>query len=478
MSPEGPRFPSVRGSRFLLAAILVAGLALRAWMAWLNEFPTVDGTMYLEEAYQLTYHGRLPFSCFPPGWPLLAAAPLRFFAADDPMGKLRAAQIANVLLGTAALGLTFALLRRQLGAVLALAGVVLMAALPQNIVLAKGDLSEPAFTCGLLAGWLLFRRDRPGAAGLVLGYTYLIRPEALLATVGLSLHLAWRNRRIPWRLPAGHLALMIPYLIYIRAATGAWDVSSKTVALSQSLAAHPGLDYLGLIAANLKLLLPMAPGLLGWPLVVLALWGLARGRGAWLWMLAPLAPVPFIINPMVDRFWLPYVPFLLLGAGLGARDLVGMAARRLPAGNRRALVAALAVVAAAGFVQASWDDAFLVRRNTEAFYGLKDAGLWLRGRVTPDTVVASYKPYPAYWAGCTFLKFPEFDTAGQYVAWARNHGVDYLVVNVLVVHRHRPGLDALLESPLRPSLAADLTLVNLISFEQTEHTTAIYQVRR
>lgn len=457
---------------------MAAGLALRAWMASLNEFPSVDGTMYLEEAYQLTYHGRLPFSCFPPGWPLLAAVPLRFFGADDPMGKLRAAQIANVLLGTAMLGLSFALLRRKLGDLTALAGVAILAALPQNIVLAKGDLSEAAFTCGLLGGWLLFRRGRQGAAGLVLGYTYLIRPEALLATLGLALHLVWRRKQPPWRLLAGQLVLMIPYLIYIKAMTGQWDISSKTVALSQSLEAHPGLDYLGLVVTNLKLLLPMVPGLIGWPLVLLAVWGLVRGRGAWLWLLAPFAPVPFIINPMVDRFWLPYLPILLLAAGLGARDLAALSGRRLPGNQLRALMVGLAVVVCGGFVQASWGDAYLVRRNPEAYFGLKDAGLWLRERVQPGTVVASYKPYPAYWAGCTFLKYPEFGTPEEYVAWARNHQVDYFVVNVLVVHSYRPGLDALLESPLRPSLAADLVLEKLIRFEQTEQTTAVYRVRR
>ena len=42
-----------------------------------------------------------------------------------------------------------------------------------------------------------------------------------------------------------------------RVAGGAWDISSKTVALTQSLEAHPGLGYAGLIGANLVKLAPL-----------------------------------------------------------------------------------------------------------------------------------------------------------------------------------------------------------------------------
>jgi len=462
-----------------LAAVVVAALVLRARMAALNVWPTVDGVMYLDQAQQLIRHGRLPFSCFPPGWPFIAAVPLAFFPADDPMAMLRAAQIANVVLSGVLLALTYALLRPRLGAWLAVLGALLMAVLPQNTVLAKSDLSEVAFTCALLAGWLLYERRRPLAAGLTLGYAYLIRPEALLLTAGLAVHTAWRERRAPWRLVVGHLEFMVPYLIYIRVATGAWDISSKTVALSESLAAHPGAGYLKLIADNTALLAPMLPALVGLPLVILALWGMVRRRGAWLWLWAPFAPVPFIINPMVERFWLPYVPVLLLAAGLGARDILGMLSPWWSSvAARRGAAAMLLALALAGFAHASRDDMRWIRYNTEAYYGLRDAGLWLRDQVTPDTVVASYKPYPAYWAGCRFLKYPELNDAAEYAVWARNNGVDYMVVCVKIVYVHRPGLEALLASPLPDELAPRLTLVKLLTFDRAEQNTAIYRVER
>ena len=113
------------------------------------------------------------------------------------------------------------------------------------------------------------------------------------------------------------IAVMIPYLIFIRVQTGAFDLTSKTVAVSLSLEAHPGWHYLGLIGRNLGIFLPKLAGILGLPVVLLAMWGMVKGRGPWLWLLAPLLPVPFIINPMDVRFWIPYLPVILLAAGLG-----------------------------------------------------------------------------------------------------------------------------------------------------------------
>ncbi len=460
-----------------LFGLLVLALAVRWWAAANNAFPTVDGTQYSAIAWRMCFRGEVPYSCFPPGWPLLSAIPLRFMGAGDPLAMLRAAHIANVALGTVSVALAWLLLRPRLGFALALAGTALVALLPQAIVLAKSDLSDIAYGCGLLGGWLLLERRRPLAAGLALGFTYLVRPESALASLGL---VAWRwraDRRVPWRLAIGHAVFVLPYLVFLKVAGGSWDVSSKTVALSQSLDAYPGLGYLGLVGGNLKLLAPLLTGQLGVPLALLCVYGVARHRGAWAWLLAPLLTVPLVTNPMVVRFWLPYLPVLLLGAGLGARSLLQAVTARRPDGGRAA-TRALALVLAAGLAVAARDDVAMVHRNTEAYYGLKDAGLWLRGQVTPGTKVADYKPYTPYWAGCTFVKYPELATAREYTTWARNSGVEYLVVNVKTVQQYLPGLDALLVTPLAPDLAERLELVHTCLYERVGDNTVIYRVKR
>lgn len=465
------------------AALLAASLAVRWWSAAGNDFPTVDGTQYLDQAWSIGFRGEVPYSCFPPGWPAIVALPLRLLGAAEPRAMLAVAHGANVVLGVLMVWLTWLLLRPRLGFGLALAGATVVAFLPQGIVLAKSDLSDLAYACGLLGGWLLLERRRDLPAGLVLGYTYLVRPESALASLGL---LAWRwraDRRLPWRLALGHAVFVLPYLAFIRVTGGSWDVSSKTVALAQTLEAHPGAAYLGVIARNLGLLAPLLTGQLGLPLALLAAWGTARRRGAWAWLLAPLLTVPLVINPMVVRFWLPYVPVLLLGAGLGAQSLAqwlaGRAAARSPgAWPRRAPAAALALAAVAGLGVAAIDDAPWVARNTEAYYGLKDAGLWLQGPADRETLVADYKPYAAYWAGCRFLKYPELGNALDYAVWARNHDVDYLVVNVQTVRQYLPGLDGLLVSPLAPELADRLELAQTFFYERVGDNTVVYRVKR
>lgn len=464
-----------------VVALLLAALAVRWWAAAGNEFPTVDGTQYLDQAWQISFTGQVPYSCFPPGWPALVAIPLRFLGADDPHAMLAAAHLANVALGVLLVWLSWLLLKPRLGFGLALAGAAVVAFLPQQIILAKSDLSDLAYACGLLGGWLLLERRRDLPAGLVLGYTYLVRPESALASLGL---LAWRwrsGRKLPWRLALGHAVFVLPYLVFLKVSGGGWDVSSKTVALSQTLDAYPGAAYLGVIARNLGLLAPLLTGQLGLPLALLAAYGAARHRGAWAWLLAPLLSVPLVINPMVVRFWLPYLPVLLLGAGLGARSLAALAiARGGKASGRgaRVPVALLAIAVIAGLAVAAIDDAPYIERDTEAYYGLKDAGLWLRGPATRQTLVADYKPYAAYWAGCRFLKYPELGSALDYALWAGNHDVDYLVVNVQTVRQYLPGLDGLLVSPLAPELAGRLELVQTFFYDRVGDNTVVYRVVR
>lgn len=455
----------------VMALILILGLGLRIWAASYNEFPTVDGALYLDQTNEMVNNGHLPWSCFPPGWPAVVAAPYVLLDRDDPTSLLRASQMANVFLGTLLPLLAFFMMRPYLGDRLSLVGAAVLMFLPLNVVYSKNDLSEMSFSCALLVSWLLYRRDKQVATGLMFGFAYLIRPEALLAAGGLGLMTWIRDRRPPWRMIIPMILVMTPYLVFIRVQTGAFDLTSKTVAVSESLAAHPGWSYLGLIVNNLGILVPKLVGILGLPLLLLAVWGMIKGRGAWLWLLAPLVPVPFIINPMDVRFWVPYLSIFVLAAGIGGIHLVG-----LPWLKDRWKQGLLLAVVLAGLVFAAKDDAYWIRRNREAFYGLKDAGAWLRTQTDSDTIIAAYKPYTSFWAGCRFIKYPDDMDAAPLTAWARNNGATYMVVNVKVAHTLNKGLDPLLESPLRPHLADKLTLVKLFEYDLVEHTTAIYKI--
>lgn len=461
----------------LLGLVLATGAVDRAWLAAKNPYPSVDGVHYLEQSRALLREGRLPLSSFPPGWPLLAVIPMAFVDPDSSIAVLRAAQGANVFFGTLLPLLAFLALRRRLPTPLPLLGATLLAVLPLNLVSAKGDLSEMSYACVLLAGWLLSER-RPGfAGGLLLGAAYLIRPEAALAAAGLWAWSVFRERSVPWRFTLGALIPVLPYLVFLRVASGAWSLSAKGVFLSRSLGDRSAGGFAGLVADNLATFVPHLPALIGWPLVLLALWGAWVGRGRWLFFLLPILPVPLFDFAMVPRYWLPYLPFVLLGAGLAAVQLRKRLGARWPGRGGGVVSLLLATACVGGFALAARDDYPTVLHNDEAYRGLREAGDWLAERVEPDTVVAAYKPYASFWAGCRFLPYPADETApALIVEYVRRRGARYLIANVNVVHRHVPGLDPLLGSPLPAHLADKLTLVHLIQHDDVIQTTAIYAV--
>lgn len=474
ISPETPLRGSSLAAVFFLA---VAGLGLRLWAAAANEFPTVDGVYYLNQAAAMVDQHRLVWSCFPPGWSAIIAVPYLFMAEHDPASLLRAGHLANVVLGTLMPLLAFWVMRPSLGNKLASVGLAVLMFLPLDIIYSKNDLSEMSYTCVMLAVWLFWRRRRLATAGFLIGCAYLIRPEALLAGAALGLCRRYGKDRLPWRqllrFWGATLLVMIPYLIDIRLQSGSFDLTSKTVALSLSLAANPGWHYLGLIARNLGVFLPQILGVTGVPLVALAIWGLVRNRGQWWCLFAPLLPVPFIINAMDVRFWVPYLPLVVWAAGRGWVDLAQSSFLRRRPRRRWPLAAILAL----GLGVAARDGLYFVKMNTEAFYGLKEAGAWLRQQTDQNTVIAAYKPYTSYWAGTKFIKYPAGMDALSVAIWARNSGASYVIANVQVIHHLAPELDALLGSPLPPELAPHLELVKVFSYDPVIHTTVVYRIR-
>lgn len=471
-----------------LAVVLIAALLVRLDLAGTNHYPSVDGVHYQEQARGLLRDGALPYSSFPPGWPLLIALPLLGRGEPAALTLVDTAHTLNAVFGALLPALAFVAFRRRLPATWSLAGAILLAILPMNLVLSKGDLSEMSYACVLLAAWLATER-RPGwAGGLLLGYAYLIRPEAALVAAGVWIAHAIRERRVPWGFTAGAAISVLPYLLFLRVQSGHWSLSAKGVFLQRAVEDRSALQWLGLVGENLRTFGAMLPDLIGWPLVLLAAAGLWIGRGRWLLFLLPLLTVPWFDFGMRARFWAPYLPLVLLSAGLAAGRLLPVLCKGsdrwlsgwlegAPNVRTRGTHLAAAVALLAGFGLAAAPDYGTVGRNTEGYRGLRDAGRWLSERVDPETIVASYKPYASFWAGCGFLPFPKADSdPAVIIEYCRRHGAKYLIANVHVIHRFRPGLDPLLGSPLPAGLREKLTLVKLLQYDQTVQNTVIYRI--
>ncbi len=462
-----------------LAALLLGGLVLRALAAHAVHFPQVDGIRYMEQARQIVETGRLPHTVFPPGWPLVIASVLTVSGGREPMDLLRAAQLANVLLGTAFGLLAFLAARTRLraGPALAVAAVVLF--LPHDVFFSKVDLSEMAYGCAVLAAWLLWHRRRLLATGLALGYAYLVRPEALLIAAAVAV-VAWLDRRAPpWRFATGLLLLVAPYVLFLYAGTGRLALSGKAYLLEQTVQGHTGAPVADLLWSNVRTFYPRLPGLLGLPVVLLFLVGAVRRPGRWLLFLLPLLIVPIFPIGMRPRFWLPYLPFVLLGAGLGWRVVADAIGRRLAGGRRRLALAGMATLVAGGLGLAVADDAFLITKRQEVYPNLKVAGEWLRERVRPSTIVAAYKQQPSFWAGCDFVQVPEGTDPRAILAELRDEGAQYLVVDVFTAMLWRPALMQLMRRDLPPELAGEVTPLHVWLYEKDYRmNTAVFRIER
>ncbi|MBK7669854.1 MAG: hypothetical protein IPJ24_00505 [bacterium] len=457
-----------------LGSLIAAGLVLRWLLADRNTFPNYDGVFYMEQARALVSEGRLPFSTFPPGWPLLFTPILMILGLDDPAAPLRAAQALNVVLGAGFGWLTYLALARGYGRSVGLAAAAIVLFLPLSLHLSRIELSDMSGACALTGAWLFWERGRRWLTGLLLGYAYLIRPEMLLVVVALQVHEWKRTGRIGWRTGFGAMIIVVPYLLFLRVATGQWLLSSKAVFVQEAIA---GLSFAALASRTLHnagVFSARAVQVLGWSLAALAIVGLVRRPGRWLLFLVPVTIIPFFSFNMEPRFWLPYFPFLLLAAASGFQSLQQWA----PSVARRYVTPAVSVLVLGSVIAILVRDYPLVANNQEAYIGLKEAGLTLRSRVTRDAVIASYKPYSSFWAWCEFTKIPDGESLPAILAAVENAGARYLVVDAKTVGDRRSVLQPLLVPPLPDEFSRQLALVGRFTFPDAPlQNTAIFLVR-
>ncbi len=201
-----------------LVLILGFAFALRLiWVAFSDWQPTPG-----DDAYRYDFAARAlaagrgyvhldgtPTAFWPPGYPLLLAAAYRVIGET-----VTVAQMLNVALGTATVGLVYLIGRRTLGERPALMGAGIVACFPSLIFFTAVTLSETAFTfLALLGVYLpLFEASsgpqegpstRSGrslglllASGLILGFASLVRGQALLLPIILIPF--WLRSGISW----------------------------------------------------------------------------------------------------------------------------------------------------------------------------------------------------------------------------------------------------------------------------------------
>ncbi len=468
------RLPTRASPALALTAILLAALLLRLWLALRTGYPGFDAVYYLHQARTLVATGELPFGSFAPGWPLLVALGLLPAGAEDPLTVLRVAQLLNVALGVGLVALTHVMLRRHLGTTVALLGAAVLAIQPLAVRLSTGAMSDLLAGVLLAGAWLLLERGRSIRAGLCLGYAYVVRPELILVTGAVAVAELVRTRRVPWRFALAAAACVAPYLVFARVASGQWTLSGKSGFLAAGLADVQQRGLGAVLGENLPELLAGLPAQLGWPLVALAVLGLVVRPGRPLLFMLPVLVLPLFTFRMDPRYWLPYLPFWLLAAGHGGRWLVARVEQASRIGRRdgsgppdpefrQTVIATVVAIAVVGFALRTAPEIRRLPQQEEVFIGLRDAGLWLRERVDRHTVVAGYKPYASYWAGCRFAGYATAAGAGEVLSRSVARGAQYLVVNRYVARFLMPDLAPFLD-PLPTHVLDVITPVQAFTY--------------
>jgi len=443
---EKSPFPSLapsrwgrRTERLVLAAVCLLAAGFRLYILRYHTFINWDGAYYVNYFRDSTWQ-----SVFHPGYPLFIEL-FRLLIGDG----VRAAQIVSVVFGALLPLPLFYLARHFTGSLNSFLITLLVALNPLMVRFGAMTMTEPLYIFLELSAFLFFFMGRPVLFGLTAGLAYLTRPEALLFFCLLIAYSAFKRKRqfVVYSL-AGLLMAALPYVVYLRAETGQWTLSSKTMNLrvwekdwhinvereatnSPSFTLPERLQsgiklYPDRLSAYSQLFLVFC----GIPLVFLGLAGMFRAPNLLLAGTAMFFVLPlFGLNPG-ERFLIPYVPFLVIFAVL------------FVASWKRVSVTLLAeAVMLLGY----YPTVSYPAMSEEGIEEFCTAGIAMRPQTRRGDIFVDRKPYTAFYAGGRYVPMPN-DPVDSILAFSRRINAKYLVVSARVVRVFRPQLNFLLYS--------------------------------
>ncbi|HEY0404996.1 MAG TPA: glycosyltransferase family 39 protein [Pyrinomonadaceae bacterium] len=449
---------------FLLRLFLVCGF---------EQVISPDGVQYVSLGRALMAGnfraGLSPY--WPPLYPLLTGLSSLVFHDPEFAGRF-----VSVVAGSLLVIPCYRLMRNWHGERAAVVGASLIALHPLLIYYSTVLLTESTytllFTCGVLAGWTALSSGRSRAfllAGLTLGACYLLKPEAagfllllLVPTLcrklfdkSSSFKTCARNALL---LCAGFLLLATPYVLYLRAQTGAWTLSGKMAAHLWQGSRLAG----GELAPTLN---PLLPGMttvvvqltkalrfeheifsLIFPptFVLLAALGLFRKRWTkgrarrelYLFSFVAATLLGYSVTLPNIRFIVPLLPILLCWSAKGVVEFAEWANETLAgAGGASRLLLPLRKIIApliiAGLLASLLPlSVYLLRGDKWSdYYGQKRAAAWIKEQDAASApVIMSTVPIAAFYAKGRHVELVDEEYA-TLIARARREGVRYLIVN-------------------------------------------------
>jgi len=194
----------------------------------------------------------------------------------------------SMVCGLAAMAFAMLVARKLGGARLeGLVGLILLVQ-PEFALYSSTSLREPMYAALGLAGLWLLVTQRRALAGLAMGGTLLVRPEAVLVFWPVFLVLAFpRERKQLWGFCAGlgcMLAVLLLWTLWVHAATGSWLYVSPQLAPNLATSGGTGIEHRSLergLWVVYYLVSWLLPSRLGWPLLVAAALGLGLLARRW-----------------------------------------------------------------------------------------------------------------------------------------------------------------------------------------------------
>jgi hypothetical protein len=433
-----------------------------------------------------------------------AATPFGFLAGDAETGL----RLLSAISGAALVVPAFLIAHRLWGQRAAVFAGLLVALQPNLISFSSSAVTEPLYSFLLLCTLLLFLRGmetgawrRFAAAGVILGFAYLTRPETavlLVAFMSFTL-LGWGSGGLHVRLAARvrcsivmaalFCVVLTPHFFLLHAATGRWTAGSKAaVNLSSPVIWQDGLAreeyvyslndectasrnealvqesalrilwrqrgaiasrYFGKMEAGFDLLPIVLSSPLLLILVPLGLFGRrwetgSRGPEALISFLGLFPFVFFSLFKVEFRYLIPYLPIYLLWAGVGCGVLLdwfkeSVSARRL----LRSMLVALVFLSLVPYTIHKYVDS--ARSQPREWVAI---GRWIgeheghgaRILAQPGCSISYYAGNP------TAIYIPWTDAAGL-VRFARHNRFGFVAVDEDFIRAKRPTLSSILDSP-------------------------------
>jgi 4-amino-4-deoxy-L-arabinose transferase-like glycosyltransferase len=412
----------------------VLGALLRAIGFVTDYVIKLDGTTYawIGESFAKGDFAQGLRGVFPPVFPIL----IGLFHSAIPDIEL-AGRLVSYIFGVLIICVCFIFTKRFLDEKQALWSSFFVAIHPYLVKSSSEVLTESVATFLFLMaiflfykGWLEDRGTDVALSGIMLGLTYLTRPEYIVFFVPMSLLLLWKKRFVHTIIfICCFFPLVISYIYYMKLETGFFVVSKKAILAKTQPAGSSHHSYLMPFlpfALVIKYIPYVALNFIKAqfiPFFVLAIVGFRAMNKRYRILVLSLIAVHILsiatISHSTERFSIEFVPLTLPFAAMG----LGIFSNFMQnyKNGRLLYISVLAIIILSSLILG-----YSAQNRGRMLQ--KQAGLFLR-EIDPGKVIASRLPIVPFYSRGTWIVLPIRGDCSKFIDTARNNKAKYFILD-------------------------------------------------